>query len=81
MFYTNRDIMGETVIGLMHNLIDRNWTNNRLWMRSLIRGQFLFELSEPSVEQFCRTGIECWERTDNTCFTLCSNKLWTTGNK
>lgn len=62
--------MFEPRVGLMHDLIHRDRSHNRIGIRRLVLGERCLNLREPFVEQFGGPRVQRGERSDDTRLAL-----------
>jgi hypothetical protein len=75
------DIMREAVVGLMHDLVDRDRPHLRIRIGSLVGGEIGLDVGQPRIEQFRRARIERRERADDAGLALRRDECRTAGDE
>jgi|GEM_PF-6847755 len=70
MFHADFDIMLQTLIGLVHDLIHRNRTRLRAGIGFLEACQILPDFGQPGIQHLGRTRIQRGKGTDNAGLAL-----------
>ncbi len=74
MLDADRDVVRQAVIRLMDDLVDRDRPDFRIRMRCLVCRQLSFQVCQPDIQQFRRTGVKGRERTNDACLALRGNQ-------
>jgi hypothetical protein len=81
MLHAHFHVMGQAVIGLVHDLVDGDRADALVRVRGLEFGQLFLQIRQPHIQQLGRTRIQRRERADDAGLALRRHQRRTAGNE